>query len=351
MKQVVRISYILSMKNLLSKIFLLILTAVFIIPWSVRPVQAKVSDWQKGVSLYPTINNDFASQKFQASLKDAASIGANMATFIVPYYQTYHGSADIQKGWNTPTDQSLVAGIKYAHSLGMKTTIKIHLSAYRGDTWAAYINPIDRQGWLKNYSKLLNRYATLAEKNGVEQFCIGNELTSMSSDVVNPQNRGDWKNLISQVRAKYNGKVFYNANWGEEKDEIGFWEDLDYIGLSAYFTLSKDLQASWTQWNETNILPLQQKVNKPVLFTEIGYRSVKNARNASWNFSADWEYDGQEQYEDYEALFKYWDNFHYMHGFNIWNWETDPNAGGEGNTDYTIQNKPAQDLVREWFKK
>lgn len=33
----------------------------------------------------------------------------------------------------------------------------------------------------------------------------------------------------------------------------------------------------------------------------------------------------------------------------MWNWSTDPNAGGSGSTDYTPQNKPAEQIMTQWF--
>jgi len=316
---------------------------------AMRPARAAVADWQKGVSLYPQANNDFSKTSFQSSLKNAAAIGANMATFIVPYYQSSDFSTDIQPGWNTPTDSSLIDGINYAHSLGMAATIKIHLSPYYGDSWAAYIDPTNRPQWFEHYGVLLKHYAELSESQKVQQFVIGNELTSLSSETVHPDNTGQWQNLIKLVRSFYQGKVAYNANWGNETDQIAFWNDLDAIGISAYFNLSADKNNSWAEWNRNDIYPLVQRFSKPILFTEIGYRSVDGAAAQPWNFSLPGKVNLQEQAQDYAVFFSYWNNFDYLQGINLWNWETDPNAGGLSDANYTVQNKPAQEVVRTWF--
>ncbi|MDB4940381.1 MAG: hypothetical protein JWO40_806 [Candidatus Doudnabacteria bacterium] len=313
---------------------------------------ASVNSWQKGVSLVPAANNDFSNTNFKQSLKNAATIGANMATFVVPYYQMNDTSADIQSGWNTPTDATLKDAIDYAHSLGMQATIKIHLSPYYGDSWEAYINPTDRTAWFNAYGTILEHYAKLGQATAADQIIIGNELSALSTNA-NPDNTVQWQKMIVSMRALYSGALTYNANWGtdpanDEPDNIAFWSSLDAIGLSAYYNLNDDMATSWSSANQNNIQPLQQKFNKPIIFTEVGYRSVDGAHLQPWNYTLNGNVNQQEQANDYNALFNYWKDYSYMKGINIWDWHTDPNAGGN-NTDYTIQNKAAQQTVASWF--
>jgi hypothetical protein len=313
--------------------------------------QATVSAWQKAITFYPLANNDFNSSGFRQSLRNAQSLGANMATFVIPYYQTSDISSDIQPGWNTPTKNSLIGAIEFAHALGMQVSLKIHMTPYYGDAWAAYIDPTDKAAWFTNYGKILNSYATIARQQNVEEICVGNELIKLST---NTQNLSYWDNLISGVRQIYSGKLTYNANAGgddfsNELNKIPFWNDLDYIGVSAYPALQGDLEKSWQSWNEKEILPIVNKYQKPVLFTEVGYRSTKNAHLAPWYFNLSGEVDLQEQAKDYQTLFSYWNKIPYMQGLNLWGWETDPSAGGKNNNQYTIQNKPAEKVVGYWF--
>ncbi len=277
-----------------------------------------------------------------------------MATFIVPYYQIGHNTADIQSGWNTPTDASLITGIKYAQSLGMATTIKIHINSYYGDGWAAYINASDREAWFAAYGKVLNHYADLAAANNVKQYVLGNELTAMTSPEVNASNTANWKKLIANVKTRYSGQLTYNANWGgagttEEKNKIEFWDDLDTVSLSGYFNLDEDRKASWEKWNNEQIKPLAEKTGKNIVFTEIGYKSVDGSRYQPWNYNLNGPANETEQSDNYDIFIDYWKDKPYFKGFNIWNWETFPNAGGAGNTDYTVQHKQAQALLKDWF--
>lgn len=339
-----------------SAIFVSALFALIL--FSAHQASASVSDWQKGISMQPVSTEDFSSGSFKQSLTNAAADHVNYVTLIIPWYQSNIYSTDIQRGGDTPSDSSLISAIQLAHSLGMKVMLKPHLNSYDGQ-WRASINPSDRAGWFTNYDNMVLHYAQLAQQSGVEQLCVGTELISMSAAYINSTNTQNWQNLISQIRGIYGGKLTYSANWGagnffDEADEIIFWPSLDYIGISAYYNLNasnnvNDIESAWDGWNKSNIGPLHYRYNKPILFTEIGYRSVSGGHNQPWNYNLGGGYDASEQSNAYQALFSYWNNYGYIAGVDLWNWETNPNAGGEGNTNYTPQNKPAQSIIAQWY--
>jgi hypothetical protein len=321
---------------------------------------ASVGSWQKGVTIEPRWNTDFSSASFKQSVQNAAAIHANYITLIVPLYQSNIYATDVQAGFNTPTDQSLTDAINYVHSLGLHVLVKPHLDSYDGQ-WRANINPGDRTGWFNNYGTKIKHYAQIAGNAGAEEFSVGAELISMSTYTSNGTNSANWNALIASVRGIYSGLLTYSANWGggwfgDEKNHIDFWGSLDSIGISAYFNLynssNTDIQGlknSWDNYNNSDITPLHNKYGKPVLFTEVGYRSVTNAHLEPWNSGVGGAYDPTEQSTDFSALFDYWQSQPFMVGIHIWNWNSDPTYGGQGNTDYTPQNKPATAVISQWF--
>ncbi|MBU6389253.1 hypothetical protein KGQ71_01935, partial [Patescibacteria group bacterium] len=133
----------------------LLAIAIFLLSFSVAtgPAWAAVTDWQKGGSISPASSSDFASASFQQSLRNLAAIHANYVTLIIPYHQSNIWSTDIQPGWDTPTDASLIAAIHSAHLLGLHVMLKPHIDPYDGQ-WRANINPSDRNGWFANYDKM-----------------------------------------------------------------------------------------------------------------------------------------------------------------------------------------------------
>jgi hypothetical protein len=349
----------------MKKIFRVGMTAMLVLSMltlsiSVVPQEADaaVANWQTGASIQSRFAQDFGSDSFKQSVTNLKNNGANFVTLIIPYYQSNGASSDIQPGWNTPSDESLIAAINYIHSQGMKVMLKPHIDSYDG-SWRAYISPWDRNAWFANYATILNHLADIGAQTGVEQICVGAELISLATYTSNGDNTQRWQNLIAGVRSRFGGALTYSANWGsgdfaDEKAHIGFWPQLDYIGISAYFNLYGNndvgsLKNAWDGYNWSQIKPLADQHGKPILFTEIGYRSVSGAHNEPWNYSMGGGYDPQEQVHAYAALFDYWNNHNYMVGVHIWDWSSDPAAGGNGNTDYTPQNKPAEATIKQWF--
>jgi hypothetical protein len=334
-------------QNIIASVLGLALIVVAL-PLAPQKAHAAISNWQKGVSIESRSAQDFGSATFQQSVKNAQAMGVNYITLIIPYYQSNTGSTDIKATWNTPTDAALTSAVNYVHSLGMHVMLKPHLDTYSGE-WRAFINPGDRNTWFTNYGTMLNHVADIGKLTGAEEISIGAELISMSTYTSNADNTQRWQSLIASVRARYSGLLTYSANWGDgdfanEKAHIGFWGSLDYIGISAYFNLygSNDVNAlkgAWDNYKNTQIKPLSDQYGKPVLFTEIGYRSVFNAHQQPWNSSMGGAYDATEQSNDYTALFDYWNNQPFMVGVQLWNWSSDPAAGGVGNIDYTPQGK------------
>ncbi len=324
---------------------------------------ASMSTWIKGASITPDTSTQFASASFEQSLVNLKAMNANSVSFVIPLTQTSVTSTDIGPAVNTPTDASLIAAIQEAHALGLSVTLKPHLDTQDGQ-WRAYINPVGasaRAAWFAAYDSEILHYAALAQANHVEMIVIGTELIDMSSDNVNATNTANWLSLISQVRAIYTGKLTYAANWGgstwaDEKDNIKFWNALDYAGIDAYYPLGTTsssnsvsaLLADWNQWGPS-FTTFAASVGKPVLFTEVGYRSTTGDHGNSDDYSYSNGYDGTEQANDYAALFQYWSSNPYLAGMSLWQWDPSPTAGGAGDLNYTPQNKPAQAVMTAWL--
>lgn len=341
----------------------LLLTFFLTILFPTGQVYAAVSDWHQGANIYPSNSNtDFNSDNFKQSLRNLVADGANSVSLIVPYYQSNIYSTDIQRGWNTPTDDSLLAGIKYAKSLGLRVMVTFHLNSWDGN-WRANINPSDRSTWFTNYGINLVHTAQIAQQGGADVLSIGTEMVSMAADNMNSSNTQNWASLINKVKNVYMGKLVYGANatsgnddpFTNEKKFIKFWNLVDYVGISAYYDLGWDnsvngIKNSWNNINNNDIQGFAASVNgKPIMMTEIGYRSIDNAQQNPWDYSRGSAPNQQAQANAYEALFSYWNNYNTIQGSYIWDWRVDPNAGGANNTDYTPQNKQAEQVIKNWY--
>ncbi|HET7630347.1 MAG TPA: hypothetical protein VFK03_03150, partial [Candidatus Saccharimonadales bacterium] len=153
----------------------------------------------------------------------------------------------------------------------------------------------------------------------------------------------------------------YSANWGggdwnNEKKYINFWDHLDFIGISAYWPVANsdnysmdELISRWSQIDNNEIKPLHDQWGKQIVFTEVGYRSAYQSLSNPPIWQTGSSPNMQQQSDGYMALFQYWSGKSYFGGISFWNWSSDPNAGGTGDTGYTPQHKPAQQIISNNF--
>ncbi len=334
------------------------LLVIMVVPlqFTARPASASVSTWQKGMSVSPLRTGYFGSSGFRTAIDNISRTGVDSIALIIPYTQSSTTSTDVRTTSLTPTDTEVRSAIDYIHSKGMAVMLKPHMRTASGE-WAAYIDPPDRATWFRNYGAMIMRYARIGQERGVELISIGAEMTYMSSATHDSTNTENWRQLIGNVRSVYSGKLTFSAHWGgaphlEEKDQIAFWPQLDFIGIAAYFVLDTStdsvasLKARWQRWDSEDIGPLQRRYNRPVLFTEVGYRNVDGHRFRPW----DWTYqswnDEQEQANLYEALISYWDQVSSFQGVYLWEWNDELPSS---NTYYSPKGKLAEKVLVQRF--
>jgi len=103
-----------------------------------------------------------------------------------------------------------------------------------------------------------------------------------------------WRQLITKIRQQYKGKLTYAANF-DNYHNVSFWDQLDFMGINAYFKLREwksdsiasplypELLASWQSiFQDIKNFQDTLKINKPVLFTELGYVYRKNCTLMPW---------------------------------------------------------------------
>ncbi|CAM1359386.1 glycoside hydrolase family 113 [Tenacibaculum xiamenense] len=205
----------------------------------------------------------------------------------------------------------------------------------------------------KTYSEFILKFAEVAQKVNAEIFCVGTELEKFV--VTRPEY---WKSLIADVRKVYTGKLTYAANWDEYK-KIDFWKELDYIGIDAYFPLSDkktptkdDFKKGWGP-HKKEIISIKDKFEKPILFTEYGYRSVYYTGKQPWDSNrVEGKVDLRSQKIALQALYEeFWEEPWFAGGF-LWKWfHNHDQVGGNDNNRFTPQNKPAEEIIRKAYAK
>ncbi len=319
------------------------------------PVQGAEASFQKGICYVTWEKERYSSANSDKSLENLAQTGAQWVQIVTAYYQYKYNSKEIFPSEKTPSDASLIHAIKRAQALGMKVMLKPHIDLIdesgglcRGDI--GFQNQADWQEWFSQYLNFILHYAKLADKTGVELFCIGTELSFASTQTSFWQ-----KDIITQVRKAYSGKLTYAANW-DEYQKVGFWGDLDYVGIDAYFPLTQkktpeyeEIKAGWIKWAD-EIEVWQNSVNKPIIFTEIGYRSCEFAAARPWEYSVGSGVNVEIQEDCYKAALEVLSSRNWCQGLYWWYWKASPYAGGSANRDFIPQNKPAEIVLTNWYQ-
>ena len=307
-------------------------------------------EFQKGISYSSYSESDLAAKESDAMLEYLKGLNITHVSLSVTWYQDTLESdkmypEDPQSG-RTPNDEALSHVINKAHALGLKVVLKPHLDVQAGDFRGNI--PGDEE-WFKNYEEFILRYAKFAAKYNVEMFCIGTELggTPLKWEQ-------DWRKLIKDVRSVYKGPLVYAANW-DEYTEVPFWNELDFMGIDAYFPLtakndpSKDeLIAGWEKRaGEIENFLKKKNINKPVIFTEVGYTSANGTNRKPWEAPSQVE-DQKDQAECLDAAMTVLTRKSWFRGLYWWNafpQETDNPLG------FTVKGKLAEGVLAGWYKK
>ncbi len=353
-------------KHVTPLIVILLLTVLFVGVVTIHPTIPTAAPYPlegaalkyQGISYTSWAPNEYTYDVANSSLDALKSTGANYASVLVTQYVNNSTSNTIfADPTQTPTDAAVVQAITVIHGRGMGVMLKPQLLCVNGSCGQADLAPTNLTAWFASYATLIDHYAQIAQNNGVELFCIGCEL-----DQLDTSNYANWSSLISGVRAIYTGPLTYASEWFDYT-EIPFWNLLDIVGVDAYFPLSNaqtpsvtDLVNGWSHYDyqgtERNwaqeIETWQTTVQKPVIFTEIGYQSADYAAKAPGNFVGT-VYNAQAQANCYAAALQVFANKPWFAGMFWWNWFPDPRVGGAGDTTYTPQNKPAQSTLTAYW--
>lgn len=286
------------------------------------------------------------------------NINANYAAIMpfgfikdIAHPQIIHNT---ERQWYGETSNGARQYISALKEKGIKIMMKPQIWVWKGE-FTGLIKMNTEEEWLQlenAYKEFIIEYAKVAQDTNTEILCIGTELENFVKYRPNY-----WKTLIDEIKVIYKGKLTYAANWNEY-NKTPFWNQLDYIGIDAYFPVSdlktptiEDCKNGWKKHKE-EIIKAKETYNKPVLFTEFGYRSVDFAGKQPWKADMDMDQVNLEaQLNATQAIFEeFWEEDWFAGGF-IWKWFHKHEAvGGLQDTQFTPQNKPSEHVIKEKYK-
>jgi hypothetical protein len=291
-------------------------------------------------------------------IKPVLSVNANYAA-VMPFgfiKDLTHPEIlfNTDRQWFGETKAGAEQYIKALQNAKIKIMLKPQIWVWRGE-FTGFIKMINEADWKTleaSYSKFILEYAALAEHMKVDLFCIGTELENFID-----KRPTYWNELIIEIKKIYKGKLTYAANWNEF-DKTPFWKQLDYIGIDAYFPVSESKTPTVNKcllgWEKHKVLIKQfsETHNKPILFTEFGYRSVDYSGKEPWKSDRNMNQVNLEaQTNTIQAIFEtFWKEDWFAGGF-IWKWfHNHETSGGETNNRFTPQNKPAEALIKSYYE-
>ncbi|WP_296383332.1 glycoside hydrolase [Winogradskyella sp.] len=326
-------------------IFYLLLTALF----ACSGQQEKIN----GVSF--VASGETIDEK---NVQPVVNVNANYAAIMPFGFVKNLGHPEIvhntKRQWFGETRAGAKQYIEELRKKNIKVMLKPQIWVWRGE-FTGLIEMATEENWKlleKSYTSFILEYAELAQEVNAEILCIGTELENFI------KNRPDyWTGLITKVKSIYKGKLTYAANWDEFK-RTPFWNQLDFIGVDAYFPVSdnktptlEDCLKGW-KTHKPIVQELALKHNLPVLFTEYGYRSVDYSGKEPWVSSRSMkDVNLDAQVNTTKALYEtFWNEEWFAGGF-VWKWFHDyDNVGGEDNPMFTPQNKPVENVIKDYYK-
>ncbi len=306
----------------------------------------------EGYSIY----NGYGSRLASRSLQKLSDINSN-AVAIVPYSgmrdpkkPSYIG---ISSRAGSENDESVLHSHFEAQKRGFTTVLKPQIWIGRG-SWPGDVemsSEIEWKQFFEYYHRWMRHYALLAEMYDFDVLCAGVEFAKAT--IAREQ---DWRNLIQKLRGIYSGPITYAANWGEEFENLKFWDELDYIGIDCYYPLSKNEQPAKEELDThfKKVMNLIEKTckkyDRPMLFTEIGFRSVEETWTQPHEEARGRSFSELCQNICYEVVLENLKNKDFCKGILWWKWSCNLDNRERENTGFTPYNKMAQQTVKKMFK-
>jgi hypothetical protein len=301
---------------------------------------------QRGVALGMFAED--VSFSYAPLLAEIVAVGANAVALVIPYYLTDGGADDLALHTRFSPTLGLVADtvrVARRDDLDVMLFPIIRLASPKPGEWRGTLAPRDRERWFRHYGDALGELAAVAAVTGAKSIVVGSELSTL--DTAADIDR--WRPLIDRVRAIFGGKLVYSANWDHYRD-AALYDLVDEEGISGYFNIrdpnapadDATLEDGWRRVRR-ELDAWHANRPRPLLFTELGYRSRTGATASPWDETPGGTPNLDEQRRAFAAFRRVWTGASSLDGAYIWNWY---GYGGPTSVGYTPRGKPAEVEVR-----
>ncbi len=301
----------------------------------------------------------YGSEAYGRALDEAVQMGATWVS-LTPFGRIGGlSSTQVSLEFEAPFEENranIARGIEMAHRRGLRVLLVPHLWVESGE-WRALIDPGTGAGWeawARSYERFLVTWAEVAQSTGAEMLSVGVELRSW----VTTERAASFFPVIAAVRRVYTGLLTYSANW-DDVDDTAILQELDLIGINAFYPLAEEegarlpelLQGAEGVAKKLERLAKAQK--KPILLTEIGYKTVESPAVKPWIWPEDMKKVVLSQRDQAEATFALVQPLldrPWFAGFFVWRIYADPDdVSQEPEFGFSPRGKLAERVVRDAF--
>lgn len=305
----------------------------------VLPRQVRGDEFYKGVNFTAERPHHYGTPEAAERLAKLPDFGVN-AVALVPYAGQRRDSSELRFPLRMERDEAVAETARQARAVGLKVFLKPQIwvrGGYPGDL--DFPEPEARRRWYASYKTFVEHYADLATRINADLLSVGVEFAKLSRD------EERWRELITVARAHFAGPLVYSANFGEEFENITFWDALDFIGLDQYYPLPNDLS---TDEVVKNIERVHEVARKPVLLTEAGFVPRTHTHAKPWETEPGGDFSLEAQAAGYQAVFQGLYNQPWLQGI-FW-WKLGTSGGGPRDDSHRIWGKPAMDVMGRWYR-
>ncbi|MDQ6997706.1 MAG: hypothetical protein Q9M17_03225 [Mariprofundus sp.] len=302
----------------------------------------------RGFNVMQHKNVGWNEPQARRSMQRVSNVGSNAVVLITFLEQNAASSLQVRHSDAVSFDQ-LTHAIEYAHDFNLEVILKPQILV--GNAWPSAIShrsQRDWNQWFESYSAHIVEYAKFASRHQVQTFVIGTELSKASRYV-------DWPRLIHRVRTVFHGKITYAAHNVKGVQAFPYWNQLDAVSLTLYPSLGSSGQYDEMQsLVHDAVKKLQrsvQKIDLPLWVLEVGMPSAAGASAKPWEWHSlkHARVDLRLQRDAIDIWLRALDQ-PWINGVFIWAWYSDASIGGRMDADYTPQNKPAEQVIRRYWK-
>ncbi len=266
---------------------------------------------------------------------------------------------EIQMDFEAPYEENRVAirrMIRQAKARGLKVLLIPHLWV-ETEGWRGEIDPGTPEGWeayQQSYRDFVLNWARDAQAAGADALSIGVECKSWSGRF-----GGFWTDFIADVREAFDGLLTYSANW-DEAEAVLFWDQLDFIGINAFYPLADHDGATDAEYLEgakalvPSLEELTEVLQMPLVFVEVGYTTRNDAAVQPWLWPDGMEnvvIDEREQARAMAILLHPFLHERFFAGFFYWRYYANlDDVSQEGIWGFSPHAKLAANVLEDIFR-